>query len=176
MNYSIRFATRDDARQLADLYNYYIKNSIATFDLNLMTTEDREVWIEDHQPSSRYKILVAEEHETGKLLGYSSSSPFRMKAAYDTSVETSIYIDLDHYGKGVGNRLYGELFTLLSKEDIHRAYACITVPNESSVLLHEKFGFIEVGYFTESGLKHGAYRDIRWMEKRFSNKDLNLSS
>ncbi len=167
MDYLIRFAQKEDAGQLAIIYNYYIKNSMATFDLSPMSRENRITWIEEHDRTSRHKILVAEDNKTKKILGYSSSSHFRMKAAYDSSVETSIYIEPDNYGRGLGYRLYQELFIALEKEEIHRAYACITVPNESSVRLHKKFGFVDVGYFTESGYKQGAYRDIRWMEKRF---------
>ncbi len=166
MDYSIRYAEIRDAEALRDLYNHYIRTSIATFDLKEKTTEERVSWIIDHDPSSRHKLIVGEEAGTGAIVGFSASSSFRPKAAYDTSVETSIYVHPEYYGHKIGFTLYSRLFELLAQEDVHRAYACLAVPNEPSLKLHKRLGFIEVGYFTESGYKLGAFRDIQWLEKR----------
>jgi phosphinothricin acetyltransferase len=92
---------------------------------------------------------------------------FRPKAAYETSVETSIYIDPAWTGQGVGRMLYGRLFAAIETEDVHRAYAGVTLPNQASIALHEGFGFIPVGVFTHAGRKLGRYWDVRWYEKRF---------
>jgi phosphinothricin acetyltransferase len=100
------------------------------------------------------------------VLGYACSSSFRTKAAYVNSVESSIYIHPDHTGKKVASGLYTELIDLLIGEGVHRIYACITVPNEASKKLHENFGFIQVGLFTQAGFKLGSYRDVMWFEKR----------
>lgn len=162
----IRFAEEHDVEALTHLYNYYIEHSIATFDLIPHTVEERLIWFHEHRPESRYKLLVAESNTTGEVVGYASSSRFRSKAAYDTSVETSIYIKPGMTGRGIGTLLYSRLLALLEEEPVHRIYACIAIPNESSLRLHRRFGFISVGLFTEAGYKHGAYRDIQWLEKR----------
>ena len=98
-------------------------------------------------------------------VGYASSSVFRPKAAYETSVETSVYVDPGWTGRGVGSRLYERLFAALEQEDVHRAYAGITLPNSGSVALHERFGFTLVGVFTHAGRKFGRYWDVAWYEK-----------
>jgi phosphinothricin acetyltransferase len=101
----------------------------------------------------------------GRLIGYASSSRFREKPAYETSVETSIYVTPDAIGRGAGSRLYAELFHSLEGEDVHRAYAGIALPNPASVALHERFGFKRVAHFTEQGRKFGRYWDVAWFEK-----------
>ena len=67
--------------------------------------------------------------------------------------------------KGIGSRLYLELFSLLEKEDVHRVVAGIAQPNAASNALHERFGFTKVGAFTEVGHKFGKYWDVLWMQK-----------
>ena len=100
------------------------------------------------------------------ILGYATSSPFRPKAAYATSVETSIYLAPDAGGRGIGTLLYKQLFDALATQDVHRAYAGITLPNEASVRIHERFGFRRIGVYEEVGRKFGRYYDVAWFEKR----------
>ncbi len=117
--------------------------------------------------TGRYRLLVAERD--GQVLGYASSSQLRVKAAYDTSVETSIYLTAEAQRCGVGSRLYQALFEVLSYEDVHRAYAGITLPNDPSVAIHRKFEFKQVGLFKEVGRKFGQYWDVAWFEKGLSS-------
>ena len=106
--------------------------------------------------------------ETGAgrgAVGYSSSHPFRPKGAYATSVETSVYLDPAWQGRGLGARLYAALFDALASEDVHRAYAGITLPNPASLALHPRFGFEHAGTFRQVGRKHDRYWDVAWYEK-----------
>ena len=86
-------------------------------------------------------------------MGYATSSPFRAKASYSTSVEVSVYLSQEAIGKGLGSRLYTSLFDSLKEEDVHRAYAGIALPNASSIVIHEKFGFRSIGVYREVGRK-----------------------
>ncbi|MEO0869641.1 MAG: N-acetyltransferase family protein, partial [Cyanobacteria bacterium J06642_11] len=97
--------------------------------------------------------------------GYATSSKFSQKAAYDTSVETSIYLLPDAQGQGLGTRLYETLFESLADADVHRAYAGITLPNPASVALHQKLGFHSAGRYREVGRKFDQYWDVEWFEK-----------
>lgn len=161
----IRYAEQRDAEQLNELYNHYIRTSIATFDIEPWPLEKRERWIESHPPRSRHIILVALEDDDSTLLGFAASSTFRDKAAYDSSVESSIYIAPEDARRGIARSLYTKLLDTLRERSVHRVYACLAVPNEPSVRLHESLGFRFVGQFSESGYKHGTYRDIQWFEK-----------
>ncbi len=101
----------------------------------------------------------------GALLGYATSSAFRPKAAYATSVEVTVYCAPRAAGRGVGTLLYEALFEALAGEDIHRAYAGIALPNDASVRLHTRFGFRHIGTYTEVGRKFGRYWDVAWYQK-----------
>jgi len=101
------------------------------------------------------------------VLGYASSSTYRPRAAYEPSVETSVYLDHRATGGGVGTALMAALIAELETEDVHRAYAGIALPNPASIRLHERFGYRHVGTFSEQGRKFGRYWDVAWYERRF---------
>ncbi|MGB3296802.1 MAG: N-acetyltransferase family protein [Phormidesmis sp.] len=153
-----------DIEALTALYNHYILETTITFDLQPYTAQQRqEMWMSHYASSGRYRLLVAERE--GQLVGYATSSKLRVKAAYDTSVETSVYLSSAAQGYGIGTQLYSALFEALAAEDVHRAYACITLPNEASMAIHQKFGFEQVGLFREVGRKFDRYWDVAWLER-----------
>jgi phosphinothricin acetyltransferase len=162
-NLTVRPGTDEDLAQLNELYNQYVKDTHFTFDLEPLTIVARREWFSHYGAAGRHRLLVAVLDQA--VIGYATSSRFRPKAAYDTSVETSIYLAGESVGKGVGSRLYSELFKLLEHEDVHRAYAGISLPNPASIALHERFGFKRVALFTEQGRKFGRYWDVAWFEK-----------
>ncbi|MGB7087663.1 MAG: N-acetyltransferase family protein [Phormidesmis sp.] len=167
MTIIIRDFCSADIEQLTYLYNRYISETSITFDLHPYTVAQRQAaWMDHYAPSGRHRLLVAEQG--GQLLGYATSSQFRTKAAYDTSVETSIYLWPEKRQRGVGTQLYTALFAALAKEDVHRAYAGITLPNEASIAIHRKFGFEQMGVFREVGRKFGRYWDVAWFEKEIA--------
>lgn len=159
----IRPAAERDLQQINDIYNHYILNHHYTFDIEPWSMDARCEWFSHYSTSGRYRLLVTTEG--GIVGGYASSSRFRPKSGYNTSVETSIYLSKDHACRGLGSALYAELFRLLAGEDVHRAYAGVTMPNDQSVALHEKFEFKRVAYFTEQGRKFDRYWDVAWFEK-----------
>jgi phosphinothricin acetyltransferase len=101
---------------------------------------------------------VAEEN--GIVAGYAGTMRFRDKAAYQTSVETTVYCSHDALGRGIGSRLYSALFEAIAGEDIHRIVAGYTLPNAATLALHERFGFKPVAVFSEVGCKFGCYWDV----------------
>jgi len=158
----IRSAAPADLPALVGLYNGYVATSPCTFDVEPFPVEARRPWLEQFAAQGRYRLLVAEEE---RLLGYAGSLRFRDKRAYETSIETTVYVAPDQHGKGIATRLYSALFEALRGEDVHRALAGITLPNDASIRLHERFGFRRVAHFTEQGRKFGKYWDVCWMEK-----------
>jgi phosphinothricin acetyltransferase len=162
----IRPGRSGDVVELTELYNYYIRETPITFDIQPFTVEQRKEWFAKFGSTGRYRILVAEDG--GEVVGFASSSPFRPKAAYDTSVEVSIYLRHDRKGRGIGAKLYEALFEAIRGEDIHVALAGITLPNEASLAIHKRFGFVDVGVYHEVGRKFGRFWDVVWMEKIFA--------
>jgi phosphinothricin acetyltransferase len=163
MTPEIRNAEPADLPALVDLYNHYIATTAITFDIEPVTVAARKSWLSHYSAVGRHRLLVA--YDGPVLLGYASTSPFAVKAAYETSVEVSVYLDPQHTGRGVGTALYEALFASVADEDIHRAYAGISLPNEASVALHQRFGFTDVGVYREVGRKLGRYWDVLRMQR-----------
>jgi phosphinothricin acetyltransferase len=159
----IRMAERGDLARITEIYNYYILNTPVTFDVEAYTVERREAWFAQFGAAGRHRLLVAEED--GVVLGYAGTTRFRPKAAYETTVETTIYCAPGAVGKGIGRRLYEELFEMLRGEDIHRFVAVYVLPNAATEALHRRFGFKMVGVFSENGRKFGKYWDVCWLER-----------
>ena len=160
---TIRVATRGDLDRLTEIYNHYVLTSPATFDVEPYTVERREPWLQQFGATGRYRLLVAEEE--GSVVGYTCTTRFRPKPAYDTTVETSVYCASNAMGKGIGGWLYQALFEAMRGEDIHRFVAGYVLPNPASAALHARFGFKTVGVFRENGRKFGKYWDVCWMER-----------
>src|ERR1700692_102247 len=149
----IRRAIERDLPALLDLYNHYVATTHVTFDVEPRTREQRQAWLKQFSERGRHQCFVAECG--GQAVGWSCSVPFKDRAAYDTSVETSVYLAPGGQGRGLGRRLYDALFEALSREDVHRAFGGIAQPNEASVALHLKMDFRHVGTYREVGRKFG---------------------
>ena len=159
----IRPAEKDDLTRLTEIYNHFIVTTPITFDILPFTVERRMAWFEQFALTGRYRLLVAEQD--GRVAGYAGTTRFRPKAAYDTTVETTIYCSPETVGQGIGTRLYAALFASIADEDIHRILAGYALPNPASAALHERFGFKAVGIFRENGRKFGRFWDVAWTER-----------
>lgn len=160
----MRPARADDLPALLAIYNHYVVHTAITFDLEPFTLEQRREWFGHYAERGRHRLLVADLG--AGAVGYACSSPFRPRGAYQTSVETSVYLSPEHTGRGLGAALYTALFEELAGEDVHRAYAGVTLPNPASLALHHRFGFREVGLQDEVGRKHDRWWSVQWLEKK----------
>ncbi|MET8807229.1 N-acetyltransferase family protein [Streptomyces sp. NPDC004546] len=161
----VRPGVEEDLDALTAIYNHYVRETAITFDTAIFTSEERRPWLLSHPEDGPHRLKVATDAESQRILGYATSSPYRPKPAYVTSVETSVYVAPDAGRRGVGTLLYEALFKALADEDVHRAYAGIAQPNEASERLHARFGFRYVGTYREVGRKFGRYWDVAWYEK-----------
>jgi phosphinothricin acetyltransferase len=109
-------------------------------------------------------LLVATGTD-GECLGYASSSRWRPKPAYDTTVEVSVYCRPDAIRRGCGTALYRALFGALEREDVRTIVAGVSLPNPASVSFHEKLGFRSVGVFHAVGRKFDRFWDVAWFER-----------
>lgn len=158
---NIRPATTADAAVLLEIYTPYVEHTAITFEYSVPTLEEFTERV--HHTLQKYPYLVAEEN--GKLLGYAYASAFKGRAAYDWSVETSIYVKEDTHHLGIGKALYTALEEILRKQHVCNVCACISYPNPESIAFHEYFGYRTVAHFHASGYKQEAWHDMIWMEK-----------
>lgn len=160
----IRAAEIHDAAAINEIYNHYVQNTVVTFDVEEWNLARREQWLAEFNTARKpYHLLVAEG--AGRIIGFAYNAQFRAREAYQNSTETTIYLAADSTGRGLGARLYAELFARLKAADLHRAYAVIALPNPHSLAFHRRFGFRQIGILTEVGYKFGGYVDTAWLEK-----------
>lgn len=151
----IRLATEADAPAVAELYNWYVRHSTATFQYAPATVEEMRANIAGVLACAPF--LVAET-ASGRLAGYACAHPYHAREAYAWSVETTIYCSPDFVGQGVGRRLYAPLLALLREQGYCRAAALLARPNPESEAFHRAMGFRKVGCEPQAGFKFG-----RWL-------------
>ncbi|WP_303317413.1 GNAT family N-acetyltransferase [Flavivirga abyssicola] len=159
----IRPLNLNDTEELLDIYNYYVLNSIVTFDdvaLSLEIFKDKITRI-----NADYPFIVFEEKN--EILGYAYGSKWRPKPAYKHTVESTVYVKHGMLGKQIGTKLYTALLSQLKAQNYHIVLGGLTLPNDASVKLHEKFGFNQVAHFKEVGLKFGKWLDVGFWQLRF---------
>lgn len=156
----IRPITLNDTEQICDIYNYYIKNTIITFEEDIVSNNEMKKRIEEVICS--FPWLVSEEKN--EITGYAYLHPWKNRSAYKYSIESSVYIRNGHHGKGIGTNLYKELFKIIEEREIHAIIAGIALPNERSIRLHEKFGFKKVAHLKEVGFKFNKWIDVGYWE------------
>lgn len=160
MSDSIRLASAKDAAAICQIYNHYVLNTVISFETEAVSVEEMAQRIEEI--SAEFPWLVYEEQ--GRILGYAYASKWRIRKAYQHSVESSVYIAQDSGGKGIGTLLYQTLIAELSKQSVHAVLGGIALPNPGSVALHEKVGFVKVGHLPQVGRKFDQWLDVGYWQ------------
>jgi L-amino acid N-acyltransferase YncA len=156
----IRAVTNEDARAICDIYNYYVQNTIHTFEeepVPLIEMGRRITEVTDSLPWFIFE-------EDNRIVGYTYASKWKGRCAYRFSVESTVYIKYDALGKGIGTLLYTRLLEELKHHGLHSVIGGIALPNETSQKLHEKLGFKKVAHFTEIGFKFNTWIDVGYWE------------
>jgi phosphinothricin acetyltransferase len=156
----IRNAMPADATRLAEIYNHYIQTSHSTFEIEPVDAAEMER--RRTLGNGKYPFLVAEESES--VAGYAYGREFRPRAAYVHTVEVSVYLDYSVTGKGLGTRLYEVLIEDVKRRGYHAVIGGISLPNDASVRLHEKFGFQKCAEFRQVGRKFDRWIDVGYWQ------------
>jgi len=153
---TIRKVKIEDAKDIQQIYNYYILNSITTFDEEEKTLSEIKDKITSITTKYPWFVLV----EDNELVAFSYASLWKDKSAYNQSVEGTIYIKNNHQREGIGTTLYKYLINYLSNNNYHSILGVISLPNKPSVALHEKLNFEKVAHFKEIGKKFNRQIDV----------------
>ncbi|MDR1285974.1 MAG: GNAT family N-acetyltransferase [Treponema sp.] len=156
----IRPVRPEDAAAICGIYNYYIKNTVITFEEEPLDPSEMERRI--GAVTAKYPWFVREEK--GGISGYAYLNAYRDRSAYRFAAELSIYLREDRQGEGIGTELLEHLLEAARKMKLHTVVSAVTLPNERSVALQEKFGFTPIACFTEIGFKHGRWLDVGYWE------------
>jgi phosphinothricin acetyltransferase len=164
---TIRPAVPADGRAVSRVYEPYVRDTAVTFEEVPPTGEEMARRITETLP--RHPYLVAAD-ATGEVIGYAYAGPHAARASYRWSVSVAIYLDAKHHGRGVGRRLYERLLPMVAAQGYVMAFAGVTLPNEKSVGIHERFGFKPVAVYHNVGHKHGRWLDVGWWEKPLTDR------
>ena len=158
---SIRDAREEDLPEILEIYNHAIVHTTSVYSEVPHTMQMRMAWYLD-RVANGFPVEVAEEG--GKVIGFSSFGHFRIWPCYRYTVENSVYVHVDHRGKGISKLLLAPLIERARAMGLHAMIAGIDTSNEISYRLHQSFGFVEVAHFKEVGYKFGRWLDLKFME------------
>jgi len=160
-NIMVRSASVMDAEAIARIYNYYIHDTVITFEEESVSAQVMATRVAEVQGLS-LPWLVAEVDNA--LVGYAYATKWKVRSAYRYSVETTVYLEHGCEGHGIGTILYSKLLSILRETGIHVAIGGAALPNGASAALHEKLGFENVATFRQVGFKHGKWVDVAYWQ------------
>lgn len=159
----IRAVTKTDTSAIAQIYNYYVRETTVTFEEDEINSDEILSRIQKVKADG-LPWLIAEDSD--HIVGYAYATKWKERSAYRFSVEISVYVAYKYHGNGWGSKLYEALFAELRKQDIHLVIGGITLPNDASIALHEKFGMEKVAHFKEIGFKFGKWLDVGYWQRK----------
>ncbi|HEX3133638.1 MAG TPA: GNAT family N-acetyltransferase [Planctomycetota bacterium] len=157
---ALRPASTGDLAVINAIYTHSVLHSTATYQTDPSTDAERAAWFNAHDP--QHPVIVAEVD--GRVVGWGSLSPFHLRAAFNCTVEESVYIHQDFHRHGIGKAILTELLKRAKELGHHRVIAAISGDQEPSLALHESLGFTERGRLTEVGFKFGRWLDLVYLE------------
>jgi len=164
-NKKIRLATEADVTSILEIYFPFIAETVITFEYEVPTLTEFSKRMANIQ--KKYPWIVCEVN--GAVVGYAYASQFNERAAYDWSIDFSIYIKSQYHRQKIGKALYFTLCELLKLQGYYNAYAGIAMPNIKSESFHQSFGFMPIGVYHNVGYKFGDWRDVKWFELRIQD-------
>lgn len=162
----VRMARPEDAPEIYKVYEPYILNTVITFEYDKVPIAEFENRIKS--VLNKFPWIVCEID--GEIAGYAYCSPHLERAAFGWDCECSVYLNEAYHKMGIGTALYNALFQIVETQGYYNIYSLICVPHDSSVALHKKYGFEEVGTYYNTAYKHGSWRHLLVMEKRLKEK------
>lgn len=157
----VRAATVDDIPAIVDIYNHAVLHTTATADYEPVTVEARTAWLHDRNAKG-YAVLAAVYEE--KIVGWASLNPYQQRYGYRFTGENSVYIAPDCQGRGVGTLLLGRLLECARAQGLHSVIASVDATNPSSIALHKRFCFVEVGRMREVVYKFDTWLGVVYLQ------------
>jgi phosphinothricin acetyltransferase len=156
----VRAAQSEDDEAIAAVYAPFVVETAVSFEL--VPPDAREMAARRTALPSLPWLVVELDR---RVAGFAYATPFRARAAYQWSVEVSVYLAASAQRRGAGSELYRALLAELARLGYIRAFAGIALPDPASVRLHEKLGFRPVGSYPGVGYKLGAWHDVGWWSR-----------
>lgn len=159
----IRYAEKKDLPAILDIYNEAIQYTTAVYHYKTHTLDQQKQWFEQKQEAG-LPILVFEGEEDGLVYGFATYGPFRPHAAYQYTVEHSVYVHSQFRKKGLGTKLLKQLISEAEQQEFKTIIAGIDAVNTNSIAVHERLGFFHSGTITNAGYKFGTWLDLAFYQ------------
>ncbi len=156
----VRLARPEDAQDVLAIYGPIVLATAISFELEAPSVQETQARIASTLPELPWLAFELDGH----VAGYAYASRHRQRAAYQWSVDVSVYVAAQARRRGVGRRLYAPLLEIVRALGYYTACAGIALPNAASVALHEAMGFVPVGVFRNVGYKLGEWHDVGWWQ------------
>lgn len=160
-NVVLRLATVLDAEEMLEIYAPYVSYTTVSFEYVPPTLDEFRERIVANTAKFPWIVCVI----AGEIAGYAYASAHAARAAYQWTCDVSVYVKEKYHRMGIASALYDALFTILKRQRIHIAYACVTLPNIRSLMFHKAIGFNEVAVFKNAGFKFGKWHGVQWLER-----------
>ena len=157
---AIRTVKKSDAKDLLEIYTPYVTDSPISFEIEPPSAEEFQQRISTTLEVFPWLVYEVEN----QVVGYAYAAPFKNRPAYNWSVESTVYIHKNFHRKGIGKELYQELFRSLREQGVVNVIAGITIPNETSIKMHEHLGFVNAARFKDAGFKLGRWWDVGYWQ------------
>jgi phosphinothricin acetyltransferase len=154
----VRLARPGDGAACAAIYGPFVEDTSISFELTPPTADEMASRIA--KTTARTPWLVVEVD--GIVRGYAYGTRHRDRAAYDWTVESTVYVDRAFAGRGIGRAAMTALLEVLRLQGFHLVVAGITQPNPASTGLHTSLGFERIGEFREIGWKEERWHGVEW--------------
>lgn len=163
----IRDVNEKDFPAIVEIYNHYVRDTTISFEESEIDSKEISARITRVRSAGLWWLVF---EESDHVIGYAYATTWSERSAYRNTVEVSVYLDHQVTGKGIGTKLYGELFRRLKSTSIHVAIGGIALPNPESIKLHEKFGMQQVAHYKEVGFKFGQWLDVGYWQVQLDAK------
>lgn len=157
----IRDCKPGDAAAIASIYNHFILNTCISFEETAVCADDMLQRLADVQAAGLPWLALCLDDV---LIGYAYATKWRVRHAYRFSLESTVYLAPGYGGQGYGQELYRALIDRCRSAGYHLLIGGIALPNDASVALHEKLGFVKTAHFSEVGFKFDAWRDVGYWQ------------
>lgn len=158
----IRPIEENDISSCLEIYNWYIENSVATFEETKLSLSQFQQRV--HRICEKYPYIVLEENH--KIIGYAYLDAFHERSAYQWTVDLSIYLDHTLKLKGYGSLLMEAILLEADKHGFYHVVSIVTEGNTASEKIHVKFGFEKEGFLKQVGYKHETWLGVSYYVKQ----------
>lgn len=165
---AIRPTSPGDLDAVREIYAYHVRTGVATFEL---TPPDRSEWLQRLRAVTAHGLPFLTATLDGEVAGYAYCVPWKTRPAYQHTVEDSVYVAPQAFGRGVGGRLLDALLEECAQSGVREVIAVIVDADDAaSLALHRNRGFVDAGRLTAVGFKHGRWLDTLLLQRSLSGQ------